>query len=246
MTGYGETALVRGLSFLAEKQASIANNLANVDTNGFKRRAAIAQDTGPQFHTLLDRQLRSIDYVEQSDMGRGVLRDTGSRFDVAIDGTGWFQVRREDGAEFYTRNGNLHASSDGHLVSADGLQLLDTQGRPIRIATDGSGPNELTIAPNGAVSDADTGQVFGNLKVVELPEEQQLTPVGSGLYAAPGALTEQPTGSTLRQGFLEGSNVDSLQELVAMITVERSFSATQRALSGMNQLQENLINNILR
>ena len=78
MTGYAENTLVRGLNFLAEKQASIANNLANVDTTSFKRRSAIALDTGDRFHSLLDRELSAVDYVERSDMQRGVLKETRS------------------------------------------------------------------------------------------------------------------------------------------------------------------------
>ena len=68
MAGYGENALVRGLTFLAEKQASIANNLANVDTSSFKRRTAIAQSTGDRFETMLTDKMSAVDYVEQSDM----------------------------------------------------------------------------------------------------------------------------------------------------------------------------------
>lgn len=92
MTSYGETALVRSLGFLAEKQASIANNLANVDTTSFKRRTALAETTSG-FHSLLDRELTAISYTESSDMGRGTIRETSNDFDVAIDGNAWFRVQ---------------------------------------------------------------------------------------------------------------------------------------------------------
>lgn len=113
MTQYAENTLVRGLTFLAEKQASIANNLANVDTTSFKRRAAVAQDTGNRFHSLLDRELSAVNYVETSDMQRGTLKETGNRLDVAIDGPQWLRVQNAAGREFYTRNGQLQIAADG-------------------------------------------------------------------------------------------------------------------------------------
>jgi flagellar basal body rod protein FlgG len=99
VTGYGETALVRGLTFLAQKQAAIANNLANVDTTSFKRRAAVASSTGERFQSLLDQQLSAIDYVERNDMQRGILRETGNRLDVAIDGSQWLRVQDQAGRQ---------------------------------------------------------------------------------------------------------------------------------------------------
>ena len=73
-----------------------------------------------------------------------------------------------------------------------------------------------------------------------------LQPIGRGLYRDPTGQVGRPAGDGLQQGFLEGSNVDALQELVAMITVERSFAATQKALTSSSRLQENIITNILR
>ena len=84
------------------------------------------------------------------------------------------------------------------------------------------------------------------MAMVALPNPEALVPVGRSLYMDPKKQEGTQGVSGLQQGFLEGSNVDSLQELVAMITVERSFSATQKALSGMDRLQENLITNMLR
>ncbi|MFK7738702.1 MAG: flagellar hook-basal body protein [Planctomycetota bacterium] len=245
MAGYGETALVKSLSFLAEKQASISNNLANVDTTAFKRRAAIAQDTGPKFHTLLDRNLRSVDYVEKSDMERGVLRETGNRFDVAVDGDAWMRVQRGED-QYYTRNGRLQIGSDGFLVTNAGDRVLNQDGNPIQIGTGAEAPSDLQISPNGAISNPFTGQGYGTLALLDLDNPEAMVPIGQGLYTDPSNQAGTQSGGSVRQGFLEGSNVDSLQELVAMITVERTFSATQSALTGINRLQENMITNILR
>jgi flagellar basal body rod protein FlgG len=246
MAGYGENALVRGLTFLAEKQASIANNLANVDTTSFKRRTAIAQTTGDRFQTLLNDNMSAVDYVEKSDMQRGTLRETGNKLDVAIDGPEWLRVQNEAGAEFYTRNGQLNIALDGHLTTRDGLRVLNREGAPIQLGAGGTAPSNLTFSPNGTITDQSTGQNYGPMALVALKEPEALVPVGKSLYVDPSKQTGTQGVTGLQQGFLEGSNVDSLQELVAMITVERSFSATQKALSGMDRLQENLITNMLR
>ncbi|MFO1076348.1 MAG: flagellar hook basal-body protein [Planctomycetota bacterium] len=246
MTNYGESILVRAMSFLAEKQAGIANNLANVDTASFKRRIAVARESGHDFESLLDKHLPAIAFEEKSDMGRGILRDTGNKFDVALDGPFWLRVQNAKGESFYTRNGQLQVDQGGRLVTRDGMALLDTGGAPIEFGSAESAPSDLVISPNGTLSDSSTGQTWGPIAVVELPDQQALHPIGRGLYVDAGKQAGKQAGDGVKQGFLEGSNVDSLQELVAMITVERSFAATQKALSGVSRLQESIISNILR
>lgn len=246
MTGYGETALVKGMSFLADKQAAIANNLANVDTASFKRRSGIAQSTGDRFASLLDRQLAAVDYVERSDMQRGVLRETGNRLDVAIDGSQWMRVQDAQGRTFLTRNGQLAIGNDGRLMTRNGLTVLDTNGRPISFGTGEQAPSDVSFASNGTVTNTVTGQVYGTLALVEPATPSAMTPVGASLYSYPQDETLKPVADGLQQGYLEGSNVDSLHELVEMIAVERSFSATQRALTGLDRLQSNMITNMLR
>jgi flagellar basal-body rod protein FlgF len=245
MTSYGETALVRGLAFLAEKQASIANNLANVDTTSFKRRSAIATPAGT-FHSMLDERMTAISYTERTDLQRGILRETGNDFDVAVDGSAWMRVQDQNGQRFYTRNGQLQIAGDGRLITRDGLAVLDANNQPLLLGAGTEAPSDVTFSPNGTVSNPITGQTFGTMALVQIPRQESLVPVGKGLYTDPENQRTTQAGDGLQQGFLEGSNVDSLQELVQMIAVERSFSASQKVLSGIGRLQENLITNILR
>jgi flagellar basal-body rod protein FlgF len=242
---YGEIALVRGLAFLAEKQAAIANNLANVDTTSFKRRSAIATNEAG-FHSLLDRELSAVGYAEQSDMQRGTIRETGNLFDIAIDGPQWLRVQDKAGKAYFTRNGQLQLGADGGLVTRDGLSVLDVQGKPIRIGTGEEAPSEIRFSPNGTINNPANGQTYGQLALVQVADAQALVPVGRSLFVDPRNQRTSQVPDGVQQGYLEGSNVDSLQELVQMISVERSFTATQKALSGINRLQENLITNILR
>ena len=246
MSSYGENALVRGMSFLADKQAAIANNLANVDTTSFKRRTSIAQDTANRFDTMMDSKMAAVDYVEIADMQRGTLRETGNKLDIAIDGPEWLRVQGQSGSEFYTRNGQLNIATDGFLTTRDGLRVLSRDGQPILLGTGADAPTDLSFSPNGTIVNQTTGQTYGPMAMVALEKPEALVPVGKILYMDPTQQTGTQAVAGLQQGFLEGSNVDSLQELVAMITVERSFSATQKALSGIDRLQENLITNMLR
>jgi flagellar basal-body rod protein FlgF len=246
VASYGELALVSGLSFLAEKQAATAHNLANIDTASFKRRHAIAGETRGAFHSMLDAQLPTVTYSERTDMQPGVLRETGNRFDVAIDGPHWMHVQDDRGARFYTRNGQLQLGADGRLVTRSGHTVLDQLGQPILLGAGDEAPADISISPNGRIQNPITGQVWGPIAVVSLPQPEALVPAGSGLYVDPLDQRGTQAGDGLQQGFLEGSNVDSLQELVQMITVERTFAATQKALTGMGRLQQNLISNILR
>jgi flagellar basal body rod protein FlgG len=239
-------ALVRGLSFLAEKQAATAHNLANVDTTSFKRRHAIAQQGGQDFYSMLERQLPTIDYSERTDLGRGTLRETGSRLDIAIDGPYWLRVQDDKGNQYYTRNGQMQFSNDGRLVTRDGYAVLDQAGQAVSVGAGDEAPTDLSISPNGTIQNPRTGQTWGPLAVVSLPKPEALVPTGRSLYVDPIGQRGTQAGEGVQQGFLEGSNVDSLQELVQMITVERTFAATQKALTGMGRLQQNLITNILR
>lgn len=179
-------------------------------------------------------------------MQRGTIRETGNLNDIALNGPQWLRVQDQKGQRYYTRNGQLQLGRDGRLTTRDGLYVLDSTNQPIVIGAGEEMPAELRIAPNGQISNPVTGQTWGPIQLALVPDQQALVPVGKSLYVDPKNQKTKQAGDGVQQGYLEGSNVDSLQELVQMITVERSFSATQKALSGIGRLQENLITNILR
>ena len=245
MTGYAETALVRSLTFLAESQAAISHNLANVDTAGFKRHTPLAA-RGRDFATELADRLPSVRYDERLDWTPGNPRETGSGLDVSLrDGT-FLRVQDAAGRVFYTRNGKLQLDHQGRLVTPSGLRFLDQAGKPMQFDDGEATPTEITIAPNGQVGNPKNGQTYGQLGVCTLPDPQRLQPVGGGLYQDLGRQQPVPAQDGLRQGYEEGSNVDSLQEMVQMIIVQRSFSATQRALGSVTRMQDSLIQNLNR
>ncbi len=246
MSRYAELALVRGLNFLAESQAAIAHNLANVDTAAFKRRAPIAAADSMSFDTVLGQQLPMVDYREGTDFRVGGTRETGSRLDVALAEGTWLRVQDPKGRTYLTRDGQMQFDNEGYLVTHGGLRYLDQTGSPLQLNAGGATPNQLDIAPNGQVSDPTNGQTWGPLGIFKVPDQQALTPQGAGLFVdAKNQQLELAPGG-LQQGYRETSNVDTLQELVQMILVQRSFSATQRALTGVGRMQDALIQNVSR
>lgn len=259
MASYGETALVRAMNYLADSQAAIANNLANVDTGGFKRRVPVAESSSSNFAMLLQTRLPTIDYQEHVAWQQGNTRETGNSFNVALDDArdadgnqkvGFFKVRDDAGRVFFTRDGDMQLDSKSRLVTRQGLRYLDRNNQDIVLQGDTGAPSKLAIAPNGTLSNPLNGQSWGPLAIYAPKGPAglaDLQPAGRGLYQAGDVQDLQLAPDVqVRQGQLEGSNVDSLQEMVRMITVQRSFAATQRALTGIGRMQENLATNMLR
>lgn len=246
MSGYSEMALVRGLRYLAESQAAIAHNLANVDTAGFKRRAPLAVEAPQSFDTMLGQKLPLIRYTESTDFQIGTARETGNKFDVALGEQSWLRVADDKGHTWLTRDGQMQLDVEGNLVTHGGLRYLDQAGNPIRVGDGDTPPADIVISPNGQISDPTSGQTFGPLGVFKVRDQQALIPQGAGLYTDTKNQQLELVAAGVQQGYREGSNVDSLQELVQMILVQRGFSATERALSSIGRMQDQLIANVSR
>lgn len=247
MTNYPEVALVRSMSWLLDAQATIAHNLANVDTAGFKRRGSVAETGTTRFQTMLQANLPTVVYKDYPDWGAGSLRQTGNHFDVSLDGLAFFKVQDKQGFASYTRDGAMRLDEKGRLVNRDGACYLDVNGQEISLLGDNGVPGDISITGNGTITDPADGRVIGQLGVHEVPDTSALQAIGNGRYLdTRKQTTRQATGNPVRQGAIETSNVDSLQEMVRMITVQRSFNTAQKALSSMNRMQETLSTELLR
>jgi flagellar basal-body rod protein FlgF len=246
MTGYSEISLVRGMRYLADVQAAISHNLANVDTKNFKRRAPHAVESGQRFETELQQAMPTLLYREDVDWRPGTARETGNRFNVAIDGPGFFRVQGNDGRTYYTRDGEMRLDEQSRLCTREGRRYLDANQAPITmIDSDGNTPGDVAISPAGMISDPLGGQSWGPIGLFKVSDQQALQALGNGLYADGKKQNPEPApSSSLQQGSLEGSNIDSLQELVQMILVQRTFGATQKALTSVGGMQDNVIENM--
>lgn len=228
---------------------TIAHNLANLNTVGFRRgiasfaevSAAVAGSAvdDPQTALTLLRGAGVSSSVTLSSRA-GELKQTGETFDLAIDGLGFIEVVRPDGTPGYTRAGKLKINADGLLATLDGSPLA---GR-IEIPTDA---RRVEIKPDGRVSvtvgeDDDTVEA-GQIELVAFPNPAALSAAGANLYVAPPAAGEPQVSmpgelglGTLRQGFVESSNVQLTDELVTMMLAQRAFELNARVVQAADQM----------
>jgi flagellar basal body rod protein FlgG len=156
----------------------------------------------------------------------GELKSTGVSTDAAIDGEGFFNVQLPGGTTAYTRAGDFHVNATGQLVTTEGYPVLGNGG-PIQL--DRTKHQPVSISATGEVSQGET--VKGKVKVTDFNKLSLLTQAsGSYFVAANKDLKEQPTTATLRQGYIEGSNVSSVSQMVSLLTAARGFEANQKLI----------------
>jgi flagellar basal-body rod protein FlgG len=238
---------------------NIANNLANADTTGFRRRrlqfedllyqnlvmpgaAATQQTTIPSGLQIgLGTKTASDEIIQQ----QGDFTNTGNPLDLAISGEGFFQVRMPNGDIAYTRAGDLHLDAQGNLVTADGNPIEPS----IAIPPDAL---SVTVGSDGTVSVTEPGQTqaqqVGQIQLAMFPNPGGLNSIGNSLFLATTAsgdpIVGSPGGSeglgTIEQGMLEGSNVNVVDEFVNMILAQRSYEANSRVVQAADQMLQQL------
>ncbi len=217
----------------------IANNLANISTAGFKRRCNA-------FSQLLDAQEtqnsssagNDVSLTSAFDFSQGTFTDTGRTLDTALCGKGFFVIQTEQGP-LYTRNGSFHLNTNNQLVDLSGRTVSGANG-PITIPTEVH-LSQINIGTDGTISA--NGNQIGKLKIVDFQDdESKLESVGFNCYSAPKDITTtDSTNTTVRQGSLENSNVQMVEELVDMITVSRLYEANMKFLAVGSENTKNLI-----
>ena len=250
-----------GLDALDQKMRMISNNLANVNTTGFKRdRAAFA--------TLMYQDQRTAGQASGADtlyatglgtgtgvrvMGterlhtQGSLTQTDNALDLAIEGDGMFAVTLPDGRTGYTRDGSFKLDAQGELVTSNGLKLA--QGVTIP-----SGAQSITIATDGTVSatlpGATEAAAVGQIQVSRFLNPAGLQPLSDNLFVETAASGAAQTGAggvdgagSIRQGALETSNVSTVQELVDMIETQRAYEVNSKVISAADEMAKYVAQN---
>ncbi len=251
-----------GLAAQDTQLATISNNLSNAATVGFKRDRAVFEDLlyqirrQPGGQSTVDTQLPSGLQLgtgvrvaaSQKEFSVGSLQVTEQTLDVAIDGRGFLQVQQPDGTIAYTRAGQLQLSSEGILVTSNGLQL-----EPAITVPDGA--QGLTIGTDGTVSVRLPGQPqpqqIGNIDLSDFINPAGLQAIGNNLFAQTAASGDPQTGTPgenglgeLLQGTLENSNVDIVEEMVNLITTQRTFEVNSKVLSTADEMLQFISQNL--
>ncbi len=265
MSTKGVYTALSGAMAQSQRLDTIANNLANVNTPGFKKDQQIfkeyltANEKMPEviqvpkvpgsIESFYDMQGGDKSFVDAAgtytDFSQGSLKSTGSPLDVAIEGSGFFEVGTPTGVKF-TRVGSFKIDGAGQLVNKDGYPVLkagapgsDPASRTIRIA----GVSPVHISENGEIFEGDLS--LGNISLVEVKNKDTLSKIGSSLFEFKKNATPDYApivNPSVKQGFLEMSNVNIVQEMTDMIATTRVFESTQKAIQAYDGMADKLIN----
>jgi len=224
----GYYAACAGLLSRTQALDTVANNLANVSTPGFRAShnifSSLLAATGDSPLSVLNQDANDYGVLSGTrlDSSQGALVRTGNDLDVAMEGPGFFAVQTGAGV-VYSRGGNFRVSPQRQLITAAGDPVMGDNGpitvvgEPVSISTDG------TISANGAIS--------GRLKLVEFAPTIQLQSAGGAYYTAPAGTATAATKSQVRQGTLESSNVNPITSVVELITAQREVESMRRMLT---------------
>ena len=215
-----------GAKATMQRQETLANNLANVSTVGFRAELAAFRAV-PVEGSGESTRVYALESTPGYDATPGQVAATGRNLDVAMKGAAWLAVQGLDGTEAYTRGGSLDVNAEGNLVTTSGLTVLG-DGGPIQVPPD----TRVGIASDGTITATDLegrSTPVGKLKLVT--PEGSLTRGTDGLFrAGAGELSADPL-ARVQDGALEGSNVSAVETMVAMIAAARQFEAQMKSLT---------------
>jgi flagellar basal-body rod protein FlgG len=232
----GMYAAASGMAAQQQQLDAIGNDLANASTTGYK-----TERVG--FRDLLYNQIQQAGTdttagagaaanVIGFDQSQGAIQSTGNPLDLAIEGDGYFTVKRPDGTTALTRDGAFQLDGQGRLTTAEG-DLLQP---PITLPA-GVSPSEVSIAPDGTVT-GPKGATLGKVSLVTVAAPEHLLAAGGSLFTATTASgAPRPLeGSTIHQGALEGSNVDMATEMTQLMSTQRAYQLASNAIQNENQM----------
>ena len=237
-----ENAQLIGLSrqmALQRQMDVVANNLANVNSTGFKAETILFEQyiMPVAADRTFPRGSQELSYVQDwatiHDMAGGAITQTGNPLDLALAGEGFFTIQAPEGLR-YTRNGVFEISAEGVLVTQNGHPVLSDGGAPIVFAAE---ETDIAITPEGTVTSSAGNK--GALGVVEFANAQDLTRAGDTMFA--GGAPIPATETRVIQGAVERSNVSSVGEMTEMIRVTRAYSSLADLINKQDELRRSAI-----
>jgi flagellar basal-body rod protein FlgG len=229
-----------GMLAMQQRIDGVANDLANASTNGYKHVRMGFRDL--VYNEAGRSQVGGVNEgsgVATVDAGRafdqGSLQRTDSPLDVAVQGDGFLQVKLPDGRQALTRDGAMHLDSNGTLVTASGAKV-----QPGLTVPKGTSLSDISISAGGVVA-GKGGKRLGTISLVTVRSPQALESVGDNAFIvtqASGAATRAGNGTTLSQGALEASNVDTADEMVQMIDAQRGYQLASKSISTADEMMQ--------
>lgn len=267
MSNKGIFTALSGAMAQSQRLDTIANNIANSNTTSFKKDQQVfkeyltAAEKPPEviqaprvpasIESFYDMQGGDRGYVDSAgtytSFEQGTIKPTGSPLDFAIQGDGFFEVLTPSGPQL-TRNGIFRLNQSGQLVTKEGFPVLreglgqPAGGRVINLQS----PN-LTVSQTGEIYEG--GQPIGRLSLVTVDNKDALEKVGNSLYRVKPNYNQALVAANeaeVQQGFLEGSNVNIVQEMTDMISATRAFESTQKAIQAFDQMNQKLVTDVPR
>ncbi|PIW27867.1 MAG: flagellar basal-body rod protein FlgF [Rhodospirillales bacterium CG15_BIG_FIL_POST_REV_8_21_14_020_66_15] len=222
----------------------VANNLANMSTNGYKSSQMmfvehVVKSEGGE-RLISPKLTYTRDIATRLDITDGAIETTANPLDLAIRNDGFFVVRDAQGTEYYTRNGQFRLDTGGQIVNQQGHALLSSGGQPIVLSPNDS---EINVGRDGTVS-TENGQL-GRLRVVRFENSQDLQRTSGALFTS----DKQPINvdsPDIIQGALEGSNVEPILEMAKMIELHRSFESAKSFIEREDERQREMIRSLTR
>jgi flagellar basal-body rod protein FlgF len=243
-----ENTLLVGLSrqvALERQLGVVANNIANVNTTGYRSDTAIFEEylrspaRDDDFSGNDTRLSFVVDRATIHDFGQGPVERTGNPTDLALNGNGFFVVQ-VNGTELYTRNGAFQINTQGQLVTNDGHPVMGNTG-PIVFQ---AGDQDISIARDGTITvregnNTNVDSVRGKLRLASFEQPQTLQKQGANLFAAPaGAVANPAVNVGVHQGSIEKSNVNGVSEMAKMIEVMRAYTGIANLIQQLNDVRK--------
>lgn len=228
------SAVVKASNVLLAKNDMISNNLANINTSGFKRDDIV-------FDMLEYGYSEDMPLDQYTDFNQGDLKSTGNLMDFAISGDGFFTMESSEG-QLFTRNGHFAISDEGMIEDSFGNRLLGSSG-PIEVLGQNGVPGEVRITEKGEV--LVNGDIVNKILITDFEDKHELEKIGNNLFKPNEGVTGEAIETTgIVQGFLETSNINPVSEMVNLIDMHRQFEATQKIMRTFDELANNAINEV--
>ncbi|MCL2236022.1 MAG: flagellar hook-basal body protein [Defluviitaleaceae bacterium] len=249
-----------GMGIQQKRLDAASNNLANASTTGFRRDIVVTQAFSDVLaQRVRDYEMRGLNVIANGmlgpmslgatintvhrDFSAGQLNRTGADFDLAVVGDGFFRVEHINSegqaTQMFTRDGSFTIAADGTLVTMGGFAVLDASGSRITIPE-----GEFLIGQNGEVMVA--GEQIATLSMTSFESLADLRPFGHNLYTAIPEAVETSFVGRILQGYLETSNVNTVQEMVTMIAISRAYEANSRMIQMQDETLRQAVNEIAR